>query len=839
MAWNTLIDSALLVSSADPNDPAATDVWININDARAIRIGQAWRGRQYELDQNLTGQMRADLLNIDEALNPGNSASSLLANIKPMRRLRWMVMYPRGGTGNLLNPTNPLPQIVDSFVQDGSFESYTAAASVPWIIGIGTSPVVTTTNPQQGTKCLTWTTSGTGQQMAGFWVATIPGRQYTASVFFRQTIADTASLFVNGGASSGTTTTTAAYVRLTVTFTATKTRHDLYFGHFVCTNGNVINADAIQVEPGGTANAFTTSGPRIRGIWGGHVERWPSSWVPGTAGYQGLSQITAVGPFAALARIPMHTDLVTAILKSGPQHYWPLWDGSSSTLFGDITTNGGPNLARWAAKDGAGTDIQVGAQLGIVGDPGGSGITFTQSPSGAVVGTFIGAGPAFRTAGVTFPNNFNAANFGVTIMAAVKLTYPFTGGGSEFILKLANFIPNNGNQIGIGSLIANGDGSWDCTVIGNGQGFTSLVAGATHVLDDGKTHILQVSITQTNPGNIVLNAYIDSQFYASTTSPSGANNVVQNAVNNIEVGGRYDGVSTTQILNGAVSHVAIWNRALSPSEMSQIVDAAKGHLGEFSTDRAFRYMQSYTGDFTFNVGRSTMGPPTATEGTFLGAALQRLIDTEGGNLYESRDAEIIFEVRDDRYFRTTATAVLGERTDLGEYPYEENFAYDYDPTQVYNQSAVTQSGGVRAIAGPDSSSSKSYYIRGLPLTVDCQSALEAQDHADWIVANRKQPKQRVQMVTLNLGANPSLIPLVLDLELGKRYTVTRRPKAANAGAGITISGDYFLEKITHRQVDPELGTWWVDLQLSPVPLQPWILGDATYGVLDSTTILGF
>jgi hypothetical protein len=79
----------------------------------------------------------------------------------------------------------------------------------------------------------------------------------------------------------------------------------------------------------------------------------------------------------------------------------------------------------------------------------------------------------------------------------------------------------------------------------------------------------------------------------------------------------------------------------------------------------------------------------------------------------------------------------------------------------------------------------------------------------------------------------------MDLEIGNRYTVARRPKAANNGAGITMLADYFLEKVTHRQVDPELGTWWVDLQLSPAPLQPWILGDSTYGVLDTTTVLGF
>jgi hypothetical protein len=82
--------------------------------------------------------------------------------------------------------------------------------------------------------------------------------------------------------------------------------------------------------------------------------------------------------------------------------------------------------------------------------------------------------------------------------------------------------------------------------------------------------------------------------------------------------------------------------------------------------------------------------------------------------------------------------------------------------------------------------------------------------------------------------------MIIALEIGTRVTVKRRAKAANGGAGITQSADFYVESINHHDISAEASTWATTLLLSPVPLaQPWILENATYGVLDSTTVLGF
>ena len=71
---------------------------------------------------------------------------------------------------------------------------------------------------------------------------------------------------------------------------------------------------------------------------------------------------------------------------------------------------------------------------------------------------------------------------------------------------------------------------------------------------------------------------------------------------------------------------------------------------------------------------------------------------------------------------------------------------------------------------------------------------------------------------------------VLGLEISQRVTVKRRSDS------LTTSNDYYIEQIIHN-VNSDTGEWTVDLQLSPV-FNPtaWFLGDATYGVLGTTTI---
>ncbi len=121
--------------NADPNDPNAVPSWSELT-ARFRGARGVSRGRQYELDQNQTGQPTIVLDDLDEDLNPANTASPYYPNVVPYRQCVLQAMWPNSGTGNLLNSLSGY---------DPTFESY-APGSVPtWVTAVGgTSPTVLT-----------------------------------------------------------------------------------------------------------------------------------------------------------------------------------------------------------------------------------------------------------------------------------------------------------------------------------------------------------------------------------------------------------------------------------------------------------------------------------------------------------------------------------------------------------------------------------------------------------------------------------------------------------------------------------------------------------------------
>jgi len=120
--------------------------------------------------------------------------------------------------------------------------------------------------------------------------------------------------------------------------------------------------------------------------------------------------------------------------------------------------------------------------------------------------------------------------------------------------------------------------------------------------------------------------------------------------------------------------------------------------------------------------------------------------------------------------------------------------------------------------------------RVLTQTVQCLTDFDLGQAATFYLARYAAPKTRVEKVTLRPSANPALWPVVLGLEVSQRVTVKRRSQA------LTTTADYYVEQVSHK-VDADRGEWTVDLQLSPVFVaQAWVLGDAAYGVLGTTTV---
>lgn len=812
--------------NADPNDATATPSWTDLT-VRLRNATRVKRGRQYELDQNQASQPTMVLDDPDEYLNPGNSLSPYAPNVVPYRQLLWQAMWPNGGTGNLLNTG------AQGVSYDPSFESYTAAATVSWITAVGgTTPTVGTTTPHSGSKDLTYTVASSATvQGVSLPIPCIPGRQYTASAYVRQSTASTQQISVTGVGTGSSTSSTGAYVQLTITFTATQPSHTLQVATTGTAVAGTVLVDDIQHEPGGSASAFTTSGPVIYGVWRGYVERWPASWT--AAGKRGYAEISCVDAFGPLNKIQLWTELRNSILAKSPAYYWTLSEPSTSTAFADVSGNSGPSLGQVNADGGAAT-VTAGTTTAIAGDPSGVGVQFSgqqgetlaglgsnldNNAFGRFLATPIGSNTA--TWGASLAMVYTCPDTTIQVAAAGLVMFGVYGTQAAVFPEIAfaaDFLGTGGISVSVDDASLNGPSPITTT--------TTFQNGTTF-------HLLVLTVDQSG-GNQTLKIYVDGTQQATSTV-----NVVATygtatpdlRCYNVEIGGEcvQAGLGGP---NGTYAHCAAWNRALSAAEVADMWSAFGGYLGETSGTRVSRYLSyGWTGPTAVQAGLSVMGVSNLTAGTKTLAGCQAVTTTENGDFWVDSLGDTTFASRLARYLETSSTYTFGENISGGEYPYQDGIGFDDDPTLTYDTVTVENSGGITAVAS-NSTTTKKFFPNAYQIQINVEDNNEAIDHATFILQQHDTPRQRVASIVLDPVGNPQLWPVVLSLEVGMRVTVVRRATAAN----LVMSGDYFVESISHDGIDMEAGTWLTTLLLSPVDLyQVGILNNTTFGRLGSDT----
>lgn len=575
-----------------------------------------------------------------------------------------------------------------------------------------------------------------------------------------------------------------------------------------------------------TPSAFATTGPTVYGVFSGFVERWPSSWL--YQGTFGQAQITAVDALAVLRTHSMRTEYANAVLAKNPSYYWPLGEGQGATSFADISGNGGTPLTLFGSKYGlATTPPAPGTATNIPGDPGGTGVALTQgvAAGGNSTGTILGCGPLINTPAINIGSQ-GALGFGVSVAFWVTITNPRTA-EQDTLMRIPNnaqtvqaprtFPPDSNTTLAV---MVNADG----TVTNSGV----VSVSSTARIDDGKPHLIYAAQNADATGTLKAILVVDSASYSH--SIAGTNSGVY--ATSITVGGYFDAASFSQAVGGTISHLAVWNgRLLSSGEISDLQAAGGGYSGEGPGARISRYLSyGWTGPTTIDTGASTMGVSSLSGKSSMLDACQTVSTTENGRFLADPSGRLVFQARTAQYFNLTPKWVFGEN----EIPYEHDIQYDYDPTLVYNDVKVTQNGGIAAVGGTPSAvqaSVQAFGTHSFSRTVNTASANEAQDAANWIFLGHSQPAQRIARLAINPAANPALWPVALGARIGDRVTVKRR-----TSAGYMMQADYFIERIEHSRAS---GAWTVSFQMSPAStnvVTPWILGDSTYGVLDTTTI---
>lgn len=830
-----------LAFNANPNDTAAVPTWVDFT-SQFKSASDVTRGRQYELAQTLPAAPQILLRDRDEFLNPENPSSPYFPNVDSYRAVLWQGLWPNGGTGNLLNLGMWTGNKQDPI--DPSFDSYTVGTTPSWLIvgAVASTPVISTTTPHAGANCLSYTIAAAGGAQGVAWdIPCMPGRQYTASAWVRQSAANT-SLIYTDVVTGSSTTTTGAYVRLTVTFTATQPIHQCVITSLAPTLNSTVLIDDIMHTPGGAPGTNTTAGPVIYPIMANYAERFTKTYQDNA--YTGYVSIPCVDALAALASVKIQTEYRQAVLGTKPAYWWTL-SAFNSTGTSFTENSGGPPLVPVLGVGTPNTgSTQTSFSSAIPGDPGGTAV--------AILGnTDTKKGLALRAAGL------NLLTSGPTWSISLGVWARFTDASDTFGLIALSSVTGNMSAIlrqGVGLL-----GLFSGTVYVPFGGDSSTTPGLPY--NDGNEHFFLMT-NNLAAGTFTTNLYVDGVLVgtaADSAMTSFGTNSPAFGLNTVEVSSGLGGYDIGNGINGVYAQVAVWSRALTSTEVTTLYQAgAVAGAGETSGQRIRRHLilggynraaaNPLNGGYRISTGNSIMEPPTYTGSIDLATDSNNTAVAEGGTFWIAPDGAVVFEGRQDRWLRTTPKWTFGNSTGT---PFLGNVELDTDPTFVYANVEITRNGGGTMIGGATAdilAAGLRYFYRSYTPSVDLSTDAQTQDYANWTFYTHWKTGQRIAALTIDVASNPSLWPVALGSEVGQRARFSLVTPAANAGAGFTNLADFFVETVSHGSIDMDAGTWLTTFLFSPVgsvgsangiTSQPWILGDSTYGVLGVTTIPGW
>jgi hypothetical protein len=804
------------------------------------------RGRQYELDQVRSGELRAQLVNRDGSLDPNNASGPWYGHIQPYQPTRVRAQWPP--TRNLLDQVMATGGDLGGYAL-GTIPGGSAGADIFSVTDSTGGSFVSSASAWQGSTVMQFAVPSGSASASRVchtprW-SVIPGQTYSVTLQVRDVTAATSlqvqaflgwytigtgtpTSFTYGTASTLTGSTTAGWTAITVTATAPANAAGIDCGVALAATAAAtcsVQVDGWQLEKGAASTTWTCPGVTYP-VFGGFVERWPSSWTMN--GTYGTVQPTAVDALSLLSQVVLQDPLTEEINSHSPRFLYTLGDPQGATSFTDAT---GQNRAASIAvgKYGAGS-LTSGNQI-TSASAGGS---YTGSSNTVVTisnsnpGTNLTSGGAtcisLNAAGITGPANPSGS---WTRMFAFRYTGP-TPTSLAVLWSCFSRNSSTGSRMyfQIGS-----DGKLALAMAGPTTGGTAIIFVPGATVADSNWHLAIASYSHANATLIVS---VDG---ASTTWPSFDPTLEPTGLISDNVGGWVDptvGNGTTFNFKGDMSFVAEFPSALSSTDITNLYNAWKSSCSGESTDarynRILRYA-AFTGPSSVQAGLTTSMGPAQLAGQDALSALQSVVDTENGEHFVARDGTLTFKSRSARYNALTPAVIFGENAAAGEIPYEDA-QLDYDPTHLSNLVTITQASTNQTFVAQDATSQTNYFPRSLTRTINSSSALECQDAANYMLSRYKTALTRVQLLKVHVSANPALWPTLLSLELGTRVRVMRRPPSPAP----TIQVECYAEAIQWDWDDH--GEAFMTLQCSPADSTPYAIFAAFHTTLNGSPAAG-
>jgi len=246
-------------------------------------------------------------------------------------------------------------------------------------------------------------------------------------------------------------------------------------------------------------------------------------------------------------------------------------------------------------------------------------------------------------------------------------------------------------------------------------------------------------------------------------------------------------------------------------------------------------------DRTLGVSQNTV-PPSVLEAESAMQHLLKVAEAENGVIFIAKDGKLTFQNRHARLLPTLSSIIsLGP----GGSAHYQRVGIDYDNTRLFTAVAYS-----REPQGDDdepvtqlleNATGVATYLRRTLSKSGLLNAVDADTYraASHDLERQLAPGMRVVGLDLDAEDGPSgpavLWPQLLGRELSDRITVIKPPP----GGGAAITQVSNIERRTMAW-DANGGVWAISWSLSPADTTAyWMLADATYSVLGSTTKLGY
>jgi len=586
------------------------------------------------------------------------------------------------------------------------------------------------------------------------------------------------------------------------------------------TQGNAASPYSIQTYTPIRITALWNG--KIYPVFTGFMERWPEKWTDPHWG-----EINAVG----VDCWAMFAGILPSIVKGErlldmPFGYWPCGDGNSSTTAVNIGLSGNSTpLTLVESVNGAGAGVPAFGNnlVELVGDAGTNwALTGLLSSEGSKGFTLTYNGPPLPP-----------INQGVCVTWWMRIPYP--GGPVTTNARTAIFTAIGQISPIIQVWMDPGTGIHVST-------WNTAGAKTDHVPSSSFGYANQTVPMMLNFSSTGYTLYIGNVETLTGTDTMATN------WSYFSFAGRADRFESGYFANMGISHVAVFPRQLSFSRLVTYnytgINAMAGDFGDWRVSRYLSYMlwpvphRVYYDSLT-----GQLSGATNIEGAGVAAAINDVAQTEQALLYVDKNGYMAYRTRSHALDRGVQ-ATFGENTAAGEIPYLVDLELDYDPQYVYNDIQVTHKG--TPAFGSTTVSSPVIYVKNLSsinqngdrsqqLTSLFSDVTQSIDLANWLGNQYAIARQRVQQVTFTPGSNPAYFATLLQLDVGDRVTLNRRPVGASA-----ISLDVMIIGV-HHDVEYASGKWAITFDLMPtsaasLTVTGLTLNDATLGKLDAGNV---